>query len=460
MHFRWAAFGALVVYLTVLLTVGFWAQKRTRGFRDFVTGGGRIPAWMLALSFLANFVSSNSFVGHSSRSYEVGLVWCLVGAMMVACCALSWFWFAPRFAAFAREHDAVTLPDFFEKRFASAGVAQLVHWIVVVATMFYLLAVLRGTGLVFAAGLGVSYPVALFVLYVVTVVYCIAGGMWADVSTDVVQAFVLVGGAIALFVALALAVPDPAALAATPPLKHVPLGAVIAVGIGGGVKLLADPKQVMVFYAFKDEAAARRFRWIGPILLAVVYACLFPIGYMARGVFVPPAEIENLVPSIVLDRQLLGPVFAVVFFVALLAASMSSLDSAYLMTASLLEKHVVSKIARGEPSANRTRVLLLVVATITLALSIRPLGTIIKLTTFSGALLGAALLPAIVAGFSKRRLGAAAATASIVAGCVGLTAGTLGKRMGIESPWFQDVFVGLGASTLVMWIAWMRAPAR
>ena len=441
---------ALLTYLAILVGVGIWTARRQKSsFQDYVTGGGSIPAWMLALSFMANFISSNSFVGHASKSYDVGLIWMVVAACMVACCFLSWFWFAPRFADFARTHGTTTLPEFFEQRFSSRALGTIVHWVVVFSTMFYLLAVMRGIAVVVQEGLSVSYLSALLIVYSVTIAYCVLGGLWADVSTDVLQAVVLTLGAIALMAAMLVATPQPG-LPAAPALKPIGFGLVLATGLNGGMKLLTDPKQVMVFYAFRDAAAARRYRWVGPILLLVVYSCLFPLGWLARGIVPRPAELESLMPSLVFDHGLLGPLGAL-FLVSLLAASMSSLDSALLVVASCMEKHVVSPLTKTPASMLRARVLLFVTATIVLALSIRPLGSIIALTSFAGALI-AAFLPAVVVGLAGREVPARAAIASVVLGVAGAVVGkTLPMAFpALESPWFQDVFVGLALATLAL----------
>ena len=451
MSTRALVIAAFAGYLGLLVVVGLTAARRMRSFRDYVTGGGAIPAWALALSFMANFISSNSFVGHSSKSYEVGPIWFVVGATMVACCALSWNWFAPRFAEFARERGTTTLPEFFHQRFASAAVGQLAHWMVVAATLVYLLAVMRGIALVVENGLEVSYVQALLIVYGVTLAYAFLGGLWADVSTDVVQSVVLVAGAIALFFGVLLAEPVESFTAA-PPVKTIPLGLVLAVAAGGGVKLLADPKQVMVFYAFRDAASVRRLRWLGPAILLTVYTCLFPLGWMARKIVPHPGQLEELIPKLVFEHQLLGGWFGAVFLVSLLAASMSSLDSALLVVASCVEKHVVSPLTKTEASAWRARGLLVTVATGVLLLSLRPLGGIIELTTFSGALVGSALLPAIVVGLRSRdAIPSAVIAASIVAGSVACVAGKfLPQALDTGSPWLRDIFVGLTASTLVL----------
>lgn len=435
---------ALVGYMALLLGVGLVLRRRSAHFADFVTGGGRIPAWMLTVSFLANFVSANSFVGHASKSYEVGLIWCLVGVAMVACCALSWWWFAPRFARFAAETRATTLPDFYAHHWGE-GAARMAAVIVVAGTLFYVLAVMRGTALVVQSGLDVSYPMALATVWSVTVVYCVAGGFWADVSTDVLQAVVLLAGAAALAIGLLLA--GGHGQVATAPIRPAPLGLVLAVGLGGGLKLLTDPKQVMVFYAMPDERAARRFRVLGPVLLAAVYACLLPIGWLARRVVDHQGELERLVPDLVSSAAVLPAVFGPVYLIAILAASMSSLDSALLVMAACAEKHAVAPLLAKPPSATRSRILLAGFATVALGISQWPIGGIIELTTFAGALVGAALTPTIVAGLAGVPPSKGRALASIALGLGGAVAGKVLSGRG-GGPWVQDTFLGLAASTL------------
>lgn len=433
----------LVGYMAALLALGFVLRRRSSGFGDFVTGGGRIPAWMLAVSFFANFVSTNSLVGHSSKSYEVGLGWLGVAGVMIGACALSWWWFAPRFARFAAATGSTTLPDFYAHHFGRTA-SWLAAAVVIAGTLLYVLAVMRGTALVVQSGLEVSYAVALLAVWAVTVVYCVAGGFWADVSTDVLQAVVLVVGVVLLFAGLFFA--GDHAEVATTPIRPAPLGLILAVGLGGGLKLLTDPKQVMVFYAMPDEASARRFRIFGPVLLAAVYACLFPVGWLARRVVGDAPVLEELVPRLVAEALVLPAWFAPIFLVAVLAASMSSLDSALLVMAACAEKHVVAPLLRRPASGGRTRVLLACFATLALAASQRPLGGIIGLTTFAGAVVGATLTPTIVAGLAGAPPPRRRALASMLLGLLGAALGRLATERG-GGPWLQDTFLGLAAAS-------------
>jgi Na+/proline symporter len=445
----------LAAYLGLLIVIGVLLRKRSRSFSGYVTGAGAIPAWLLSLSFVANVVSTNTFVVYSGQSYGAGPIWLLVGAVIVVCVALSWWLIAPPLSRFAAERRAVTLPDFFTLRFGSARLALAVHWIVVGASLFYVLSILRSAATLLQFALDVSYAQALVVLYATTAAYCLFGGLWADVVTDAVQACLLAVGALALFMGVVLAPSGPSA----PPLEPPSLSFVVAVGLAGGLKMMADPKQLLVFYALRDETTARRFRALAPLLLLGLFALLYPLGYLARRVVSHSGDLEELVPRLVFAEQLVPPAVALVILAAMIAAAMSSLDSALLVIASCLEKHVVAPLTRSEPSTRRTRLLLLCVATLALLLSFRPLGGVITLTTFAGALVGAALLPALLVGLHGLALDTRSIAASVVLGALGTAVGAAGRSL-LGSPWLQDTFVGLLCAILPLLPGLLRAAAR
>lgn len=437
---------SFAAYLLALVGVGFWMRRRPARFRDYVTGGGTIPAWLLCVSFFANFVSGNSFVGLAGESYSGGLVWLSLAVVVAASASVSWNWFGPRFARFARETGAETLPDLYAKKW-SPGLARFVAAILVTGTLFYVLAVMRATALAVQGGLAIDYEEALIVIWVATVAYCIFGGLWADVSTDLIQGVVLLVGAVVLFAGLLLATGGEPARDAVDP---TPVGAVLAVGLAMGLKLLADPKQVVVFYAFKDEASARRLRFWGPLPLFAVYLLLLPLGYLARNVLpvAPGGKLERIVPELATGGTVLPGWFSPIFIVALTAASMSSLDSALLVAGSCAEKHLAAPLfRRREPSLGWTRVLLFALSSVALALSFDPPGGILKMTKFASALVGASLLPSLVAGLASARVSTRAVAASVVLGSAGAVAGFVLSAPD-RSPWIQDVFFSLALAIL------------
>ena len=53
----------LVIYQLVLLSIGWWASKRTTDNEDFYLGGRKLGAWVAALSASASSSSAWSLLG-------------------------------------------------------------------------------------------------------------------------------------------------------------------------------------------------------------------------------------------------------------------------------------------------------------------------------------------------------------------------------------------------------------
>ena len=86
-----------LLYLGTLVVLAVRARKRTHDIDDYYVGGRNVPTVLVVLSFYATFVSTNSFIGHSGKSYVYGVSWLLVGLVLVLLAALSWLVVAPRF---------------------------------------------------------------------------------------------------------------------------------------------------------------------------------------------------------------------------------------------------------------------------------------------------------------------------------------------------------------------------
>ena len=90
-----------------LLAYHCWAAKReTHGLDDYLIGGRKLGGWVIALSFYATFVSTNSFIGHAGKSWDAGLIWYVKGVVIVLCCYLAWYLVAPRFFTKALEYKS------------------------------------------------------------------------------------------------------------------------------------------------------------------------------------------------------------------------------------------------------------------------------------------------------------------------------------------------------------------
>jgi len=87
----------IVVYMAVLLGMGWGIARRQRTLRDYFLGGRNIPAWAVMLAVVATETSSLTFVGTPSMAYDGSMVFLqLVFGYVVARFILALF-FLPAF---------------------------------------------------------------------------------------------------------------------------------------------------------------------------------------------------------------------------------------------------------------------------------------------------------------------------------------------------------------------------
>ena len=59
----------LVLYIAVVVGVGFWFARRSKTSEGFMKAGGRLPGWVVGLSLFGTYLSSNTFIGVPGKAY-------------------------------------------------------------------------------------------------------------------------------------------------------------------------------------------------------------------------------------------------------------------------------------------------------------------------------------------------------------------------------------------------------
>jgi sodium/proline symporter len=293
--------------------------------------------------------------------------------------------------------------------------------------------------------LDIPFAWALAIVFVVQLAYTVVGGYFADVWSDSIQAVILLAGAVVIPLSMIaqaggwestwsqLSRIDRAGAGEGFSLLRIttaaPLLMIVGVGLSGGLKLVADPRQLTRFYALRSATSARAGAWLIGALVAVTYFFLLPIGLLSRVIGVPPevaARSDAIVPWLLGDAHILGPVAGTVILTALLAAAMSSIDSVLLVAAGALQRDILpltGGAGRGETvGAARRFVLLSAMLSVVLAAIARAYPAIgfgiVELTVFAGALYAGAFLPGLIGILYWPRSTAAGVIAGMVAGVV------------------------------------------
>ena len=454
---HWLRLLFMTGYLAMLAYHCWAAQRETHSLDDYLIGGRKLGGWVIALSFYATFVSTNSFVGHAGKSWDAGLIWYIKGVVIVLSCYMAWYLVAPRFFIKALEYKSLTLPDFLGRRYDSLSLRRISAIVIFMAAVLYLIAVYKGSALALQQFLGLNYQVAAVAIFLVVTAYTLAGGFRSVVLTDTVQGVLMAIGAVALMVAVLykgggltaivenIRTQDPDLVSWQ---GKMPIMTILGLAIAGGMKMLVDPRQISRIYGLKDKKALGVARIVSPLLIFITYLCLLPIGAFAHALI--PADAINdsdlVTPFLLGTAEVLGPILSSFFLLVLLSAAMSSLDSVLLVAASSVGRDIMVIGDKDPRVLTRTRVWVVVISLLGMLLALNPFGDIVGITAFSGSLYAACFIPTLVLGLYWKGGTAIGAFSCVLLGSTTVSAWHFAKLAGWTT--LHEVYVGFGVAVL------------
>jgi len=461
---------ALTIYLAVIVAHAWHGHRSTRGISDYYVGGRSMGGLVIGLSFYATYFSTNSFIGFAGESYDLGFAWMAMGLVLLLCAVVSWHVVAPRLRLATEKFGTLTFAGFLGAYYQSSGVRIAAAGVILVSSIFYMTAVFKGIGGTMQAYLSVPYEVGVGLVFLIVVAYTVFGGFISVVHTDAVQGALMLLGSLYLLISVLRAGGGWTALieriATTPgvapdgrPLGDallastgtMPWALLLGIACAGGAKFLVEPRQVSRFFALRDDRALRIGMIVAPAAIGFSYLCLLPIGVLARGLLADGsvAETDAVIPALLTDPQVTGQVAAAVILTALLGAAMSSIDSVLLVLAGAIQRDVVEVLMGDFEDARSlrfTRVQVVVFATVTALVALRPPGDILSLTIFSGSLYAACFAaPLFAALFRWRGSPVSAVGAMLIGGVVVVSWSTLTEGVSTLSS-IHPVFASVAAS--------------
>lgn len=340
--FGWLDYLVLGLYLSGLVGLGAWCSKRNKDTGDYFLAGRRIPAWAAALSLMATSVSSIGFIAIPSKTFATDWLYFIGIATWFVVVPIVTFFFIP----VLRRLNVTTAYEYFETRF-DVTVRMFAALLFILMQMGRLAIVLYLPALVLSSVIGLNIYLCIAVMGVVSIAYTVLGGMEAVVWTDVVQVFVLFGGALTgVIIALHGTGMGAGEMWETAwgdgKLRMADLRwdytlAVFWVVIVGNVftrfsNLTSDQAIVQRYLSTPDTRSAVRALW-GDVAVSIPWAfvafafgtALYLFYKVNPGLLLPGTEPDAVVPFFIAQQMPTGVAGLIV--AAIFAAAMSSLDS-------------------------------------------------------------------------------------------------------------------------------------
>jgi len=469
-------YAVVVFYLALMVGFGWYFSRQQHTSKDFLLAGRSMGWFPIGLSVMATLISALSYTGVPAAAYGAGLK------------LLAWplaLWLTLPIVTglvlpIYRNLEIVSIYEYLELRYNQstriAGSVVFVFW-----RLTWLGGVLYAPCkvLVVAAGLDINLYALLIVLGAVSTAYTFLGGMKAVIWTDVIQTSMMLAGIVFIICGVWMSLDGGAGrvwevaqnLERTEVVRSTPevgetfwsdqwlLWAMLPHLILANLSFVsADQITAQRFLTARSTREANRSFTLSCAAVSVIYPGLIYIGLALLAYYhdFPAAlqsawETDELMPRFIVNVLPAG--LAGLIFAALLAASMSSMDSGLNSLATLVITDIYRRLGWGMSLVARLRgksreelddvdelwicrwlvMFFGIVATI-FALLVSQLGDIFAImvsvsNTFGGPLMGIVLL-----GMLTRRCTAPAALIALALGTVFTVWLAFGDTWGV-CPW-------------------------
>lgn len=425
---------ALAIYFIAMLAIGLYAYRQSSSnLSEYMLGGRKLGPGITALSAGASDMSGWLLMGLPGALYAAGIsqIWLAVGLILGAWA--NYLFLAPRFRLYTEiANDSITLPDYFEHRFADkTRLLRLISAVVIVVffTLYTASGVVAG-GKLFETVFQLDYFYGLALTVSVVIAYTLLGGFLAVSMTDFVQGIIMfLALVIVPLVALNVVGDIDTTLTIVESLNPNHLDLFTGTSALGIVSLLAwgfgyfgQPHIIVRFMAIrsvKDFPVARRvgMSWMIISLMGAVATGFIGIAYVHQ-TKQPLQDPETI--FIMLSQVLFHPFITGFLLAALLAAVMSTISSQLLVTSSALTQDFY-KTFLNQQASDKTQVMVgrlsvLLVAVVAIAIALDRSSSILDLVGNAWAGFGAAFGPVILISLYWRRMTTAGALAGMVVG--------------------------------------------
>ncbi len=439
MHANMPTLVTFVAYIALMVVIGLLAYRATHNFSDYILGGRSLGSFVTALSAGASDMSGWLLMGLPGAIFVAGLSesWIAIGLVIGAYC--NWLFVAGRLRIHTeRNHNALTLPDYFTHRFEDRSrVLRVLSALVILVffTIYCASGVVAGARL-FESTFGLSYNTALWVGALATIAYVFIGGFLAVSWTDTVQATMMIFALLVtpVFVVLALGDIDSAmaSIEAHNPAYFDMFKGLSWVGIvslmGWGLGYCGQPHILVRFMAASSAKTIPNARRISMLWMILCLGGAVAVGFLGIAYFAEHPELASAVNQnservfIELTKILFNPWIAGIVLSAILAAIMSTLSCQLLVCSSALTEDFYKAFLRKNASQQELvwvgRAMVLAIALLAIVIASDPSRKVLGLVSYAWAGFGAAFGPVVLLSVLWRRMTRNGALAGMLVGAL------------------------------------------
>jgi sodium/proline symporter len=491
-------------YLVIMIVIGLWYARRSNADPEeyFLARRGFGP-WVAAISAEASDMSGWLLMGLPGVAYFTGYgeaFWTALGLFIGTW--INWAFVAKRLRSYSQIADnAITLPEFFSKRFhdskrvllAIAAVISLVFFSIYVGAQFLtfgkLFSYIFNTNMIAMVILGAA----------IVMIYTLLGGFLAVGMTDLIQGLLMISALILVLIFAFFNAGGVSGIAArlanfprftdffgiatpvvTDGVQQTALGfplfgpgadygfLTIVSTMAWGLGYFGMPQVLVRFMAIKKTSMIKTSRNIAVVWCFLAQIAAVLIGIIGRALLSGEAaqllsagDAENV--FIILAIRFFPPLIAGIVISGILAASMSSSDSYMLIVASSLANDIYKDIFKKKATEAEVmwvaRLTMLAVTVFGIIIALSGNQSIFRVVSYAWAGLGAAFGPLVLFSLFWKRTTFPAAVAGMLSGgiMVALWKNVISRLGGVFAVY--ELLPAFIISALVIWLVSLATPA-
>ena len=428
-----SAYISLAIYFIAMFSIGIYSYFATRGdVTGFMLGGRNLNPAVTALSAGASDMSGWMLLGLPGAMYISGLssAWIALGLTLGA--YLNYLLVAPRLRVFTELlDDAVTIPEYFERRFDDRGhlIRILSSVVIIIFFAIYTTSGVVAGGKLFESSFGLNYELGLFITAGVVVAYSTFGGFLAVSTTDFVQGCIMF---LALILVPIVTINQIGSVAQTEHYLMELSPAMLTLGGGSllgilsaaswGLGYFGQPHIIVRFMAIRSVREIKIARRIGMSWMIISLTGAIAVGLVGaayiKSIGGNLSDPETI--FIFLSNTLFDPLVSGFLLAAILAAIMSTISSQLLVTSCSLTEDIYHTFLRKKASDTELvlvgRFSIVAVALLAIFLAHDRDSSILSLVSNAWAGFGAAFGPVVLLSLFWARMTRQGALAGIVVG--------------------------------------------
>lgn len=453
----------ILISLLVYIVIGNWAGRKVKNLDDFLVAGRRAPTALIIGTLVASAVGTNSFLGDVGFSYS-GYAQVIIFAVPLN--VLGYVAGSLFFGRYIRRSQSRTVAEFFGERFSSHRIRVFAALTVIIGLGAYLMTVTQGSALVISKVTDFSYVSSLCAVWLGYSAFTIYSGSRGVVITDTIMfvfftiisflalSYILDAGGGWLESVQKLAVQDARAgvIGAGGYLgENAIWGSAVEMwiwcgifSVSWGVVFAISPWQASRYLMARDEHVVIRSGFIAAIVMSLVWPAL---NFAGAAIVLSNPDIEPIADAMIWAAINLMPIVAgSLLLTGIVAAGLSSASTFLTLVGFAITNDIRDGAASSDAEKLRlSRITILVVGLVALAVAVVIPPSIFWITTFVGPSFAASWGPIAFMSIWSKRTTEAGAFWGMVGGFVSCVASKTLVMLGLISlPVILDPLV-LGA---------------